>query len=38
MPSVPRSKAHSGALGGGGKCSLVDLGPSRASGLIGAAM
>ena len=38
MPSVPRSKAHLGVLGGGGKCSLVDLGPSRASGLTGPAM
>ena len=36
-PSVPLSKAHSGALGGGRKCSLVDLGPPRASGLIGPA-
>ena len=36
-PSVPLGKAHSGALGGRRKCSLLDLGPPRASGLIGPA-
>ena len=36
-PSVPLGKAHSGAQGGRRKCSLLDLGPPRASGLIGPA-